>query len=41
MAEEKKIDLPIMKSIYNILYNEYSITDEINNLLERPITDEF
>jgi glycerol-3-phosphate dehydrogenase (NAD(P)+) len=41
MAKEKKIDLPIMKSIYNILYNEYSITDEINNLLERPITDEF
>ena len=41
MAEEKKIDLPIMKSIYNILYNEYSIKDEINNLLERPITDEF
>ena len=41
MEEEKKIDLPIMKSIYNILYNKYSIKDEINNLLERPITDEF
>ena len=41
MAEQKKIDMPIMKSIYNILYNEYSIKDEINNLLERPTTDEF
>ena len=41
MAEEKDIDLPIMKSIYNILYNEYSIKNEINNLLERPIIDEF
>ena len=41
MAEEEKIDLSIMKLIYNILYNEYSIKNEINNLLERPITDEF
>ena len=41
MAEEKKIELPIMKSIYNILYNNYSIKNEITNLLERPITDEF
>ena len=41
MAEQKNIDMPIMKSIYNILYNEYSIKNEINNLLERPITDEF
>lgn len=41
IAKEKKIDMPIMKSIYNILYKEYSIKDEINNLLERPVTDEF
>jgi len=41
IAEQKKIEMPIMKSIYNILYNKYSIKDEINNLLERPITDEF
>ena len=26
---------------YNILYNGFSIKNEINNLLERPITDEF
>lgn len=41
IAEEKKINMPIMKSIYNILYNQYSIKDEINNLLRRPKTDEF
>ena len=41
MAEQKKIDMPIMKAIYNILYKEYSIKNEINNLLERPIADEF
>ena len=29
-----------MEAIYNILYNQYSIQDVINNLLERPIKDE-
>ena len=41
LADEKKIDMPIMISIYNILYNNFSIIDEINNLLERPIKDGF
>jgi len=41
IAEQKKIDMPIVTSIYNILYNKHSIKDEINNLLERPETDEF
>ena len=41
IAQRKKIDMPIMNSIYNILYNEYSIKDEINKLLERPVADEF
>ena len=41
IADQKKIDMPIMNSIYNILYNNFSIKDEINNLLQRPITDEF
>ena len=41
IAEQKKISMPIMESIYNILYNKYLIKDEINNLLGRPITDEF
>ena len=41
IAEEKKVDMPIMEAIYNILHNNTSITDEINQLLNRPITDEF
>ena len=41
IADQKKIDMPIATSIYNILYNKYSIKDEINNLLERPAFDEF
>ena len=41
ITDEKKIDMPIMQSVYNILYNSHSIKDEINNLLERSITDEF
>jgi len=41
IADQKKIDMPIATSIYNILYNKYAIKDEINNLLERPTADEF
>ena len=41
ISDIKKINMPILNSIYNILYNKYSIKDEINNLLERPIKDEF
>ena len=41
IAESKKINMPILYSIYNILYKKHSIADEINNLLERPLTDEF
>ena len=41
IADQKKIDMPIATSIYNILYNKNSIKDEINNLLERPSDDEF
>ena len=41
IADKKNIDMPIMKSIYNILYNNYSIKNEINKLLDRPIADEF
>jgi len=40
IADQKDIDMPLMNSIYNILYNNYSIKDEIRILLERPITDE-
>ena len=41
IAEEKKVDMPIMEAIYNILHNKTSITEEINQLLNRPITEEF
>ena len=41
IAEEKKVDMPIMEAIYNILHNNTSITDEINQLLNRPIKKEF
>lgn len=41
IAEEKKITMPIMEAVYNILYNHSSINDEINKLLDRPVTDEF
>ena len=40
IADDKKIEMPIMEAIYNILYNQYSIQEVINNLLERPIKDE-
>ena len=40
IADQKNIDMPLMNSMYNILYNNYSIKDEIRILLERPITDE-
>jgi len=41
IADEKKVDMPIMEAIYNILYNKASIAEEINQLLNRPVTDEF
>ena len=40
IADDKKIEMPIMNAIYNILYNQYNIKDVINNLLERPTKDE-
>ena len=40
IADNKKIEMPIMNAIYNILYNKYNIKDAINDLLERPIKDE-
>ena len=40
IADDKKIEMPIMNAIYNILYNQYNIKDVIDNLLERPVKDE-
>ena len=41
LSIDKKVDMPIMEAIYNILHNKNSITDEINQLLNRPIREEF
>ena len=40
IADDKKIEMPIMNAIYSILYSQYNIKDVINDLLERPIKDE-
>ena len=35
IAEEKDIDMPIMKAVYNILYNQADIKNELSLLLHR------
>ena len=40
IANEKKIDMPVMNSIYNILYNGFNIDNEVNNLLDRSVKKE-
>ena len=40
IATKKKIDMPIMDAVYNILHKKSSIPNEIKNLLERPSGDE-
>ena len=41
IANEKKVDMPIMNAVYNILYENSDIKNEIENLLERPPKKEF
>ena len=41
IADEKKIEMPIMQTLFNILYNNFSIKEEIDVLLGRPLTNEF
>jgi len=40
IAKNKKIDMPIMEAIYNIIYKRYDLKDEITKLLSRPLKDE-
>ena len=40
IASENNIDMPILESVFNILYNEFNIEDEINKLMARPLTIE-
>ena len=32
--------MPFMNSVYNILYNQRDIKNEINDLMNRPLTEE-
>ena len=40
IAKNKKIDMPIMEAIYNIIYKRYDLKEEIVKLLSRPLRDE-
>ncbi len=40
ISQNKNIDMPIMESVYNILYKQHDLKEEISNLLSRPITEE-
>ncbi len=40
IADDIKIEMPIMNAIYDILYNNHDIAKEITKLLERPLKDE-
>ncbi len=40
ISQKKNIDMPIMESVYNILYKQHDLKEELNNLLSRPIREE-
>ena len=40
ISQNKNIDMPIMESVYNILYKQHDLKEELSNLLSRPITEE-
>jgi len=40
ISEKNSINMPIMKSVYNILHNHHNIEKEIEELLSRPLTEE-
>ena len=40
ISQKKNIDMPIMESVYNILYKKHDLKEELSNLLSRPITEE-
>ncbi|MDC1047278.1 NAD(P)-dependent glycerol-3-phosphate dehydrogenase [Alphaproteobacteria bacterium] len=40
IASENSIEMPILESVFNILYNGFDIEDEINKLMSRPLTIE-
>jgi len=40
IASENNIEMPILESVFNILYNEFDIEEEIKKLMARPLTIE-
>ena len=40
IASNNNIEMPILESVFNILYNGFNIEDEINKLMSRPLTIE-
>ncbi len=40
ISQNKNIDMPIMESVYNILYKQHDLKEELSNLLSRPIKEE-
>ena len=40
IASDNGIEMPILESVFNILYNGFDIEDEINKLMTRPLTIE-
>ena len=39
-SKKNKIEMPIMESVYNILYNKYDLKEELTKLLNRPLKEE-
>jgi len=40
IAKQNKIEMPIMESVYNILYNKHDLKEELIRLLNRPLKEE-
>ena len=40
ISKKNNIEMPIMESVYNILYNKYDLKEELIKLLNRPLRDE-
>ena len=40
ISKKNNIEMPIMESVYNILYKKYDLKEEIIKLLNRPLRDE-
>ena len=40
ISKKNNIEMPIMESVYNILYNKFDLKNELIKLLNRPLRDE-